>query len=195
LPTRHCNVPYNNSKNAKLAKWVTNQRTKYNLRVKGKTPPTTTFRIQELESLGFEWTRLGPTLEDRLSELVDYRKINGHCNVPKNYSENAILANWVRKQRYQYGLHREGKTSSMTTLRIQELESLGFEWDGRGATWEERLSELADYHKIYGHCNVPHIYSENTKLGYWVGTQRREARRKEIIHDDLPYPGIGKAGF
>jgi hypothetical protein len=31
-----------------------------------------------------------------------------------------------------------------------------------------RLSELADYRKIHGHCNVPAKYSENTKLGNWV---------------------------
>jgi hypothetical protein len=31
--------------------------------------------------------------------------------------------------------------------------------------WEERLSELADYRKIHGHCNVPRKYSQNAKLG------------------------------
>jgi hypothetical protein len=33
-----------------------------------------------------------------------------------------------RKQRSHYGLQLEGKTSPMTTLRIQALGSLGFEW-------------------------------------------------------------------
>jgi hypothetical protein len=35
-------------------------------------------------------------LEDRLSELADYRKINGHCNVPKTTAKT-LLANWVSK--------------------------------------------------------------------------------------------------
>jgi hypothetical protein len=50
----------------------------------------------------------------------------------------------------------------MTLSRIQKLESLGFEWewDSRGTAWEDRLSELADYRKMHGHCNVPRIYSE-----------------------------------
>jgi hypothetical protein len=52
----------------------------------------------------------------------------------------------------------------MTTLRIQTLESLGFEWDYLGTLWGDRLGELGDYRKIYGHCNVPRRYSENTKL-------------------------------
>jgi hypothetical protein len=115
-----------------------------------------------------------PAWENRLSELAYYRKIHGHCNVPHNYSENPKLANWVKKQRRKYRLHLEGKTSPMTPLRIQKLESLGFEWIRSCflTAWEGRLSELADYRKIHGHCNVPQRYSENTKLGKWVKTQR-----------------------
>jgi hypothetical protein len=132
----------------------------------------TTFRIQELESLGFEWDSYGATWDDRLSELAEYRKIHGHCNVPTNYSESSKLAKWVSKQRTNNRFHPEGKTSSMTPFRIQELESLGFEWDSYGTTWEDPLSELVGYCKIHGHCNVPNRYSENAKLGYWVETQR-----------------------
>jgi hypothetical protein len=65
---------------------------------------------------------------DRLSELADFRKIHGHCNVPKNYSENSMLAIWVGTQRDTYRLHLVGKTSPMTLSRIQELENLGVEW-------------------------------------------------------------------
>jgi hypothetical protein len=67
--------------------------------------------------------------EDRLSKLADYRKIHGHCNVPTSYSENNQLGIWVSNQRRNYNKHRQGKTSpTMTTYRIQALESLGFEW-------------------------------------------------------------------
>ena len=75
-----------------------------------------------------------------------------------------MLANWVKKQRKQYKLQLEGEKSNMTTFRIQELESLGFEWDQSGTAREGRLSELADYRKVHGHCNVPYRYSENIKL-------------------------------
>jgi hypothetical protein len=85
-------------------------------------------RIQALESLGFEWGSHGVAGEDRLRELADFCKINGHCNVPKNYSENSKLANWVQNQRYQYKLYLKGKRSLITPARIQALESLGFEW-------------------------------------------------------------------
>jgi hypothetical protein len=64
----------------------------------------------------------------------------------------------------------------MTLPRIRALESLGFEWDCYGAAWGERLSELADYRKIHGHCKVPQRYSENIKLGAWVKKQRSNYR-------------------
>jgi hypothetical protein len=113
--------------------------------------------------------------EDCLSELAAYSKINGHCNVPQNYSENPKLGEWVKNQRKYYMLHLKGKASPMTTFRIQELESLGFEWRRiYFPVWEDRLTELADYRKIYGHCNVPSRYSKNTKLGVSVATQRNQ---------------------
>jgi hypothetical protein len=86
-----------------------------------------TYQINELENLGFEWDSLGATWETRLRELADYRKIHGHCNVPRRDSEKFKLVHWVSKQRTEYRLHEEGKKSHMTTYRIQALERLGFE--------------------------------------------------------------------
>jgi hypothetical protein len=42
-----------------------------------------------------------------------------------------------------------------------------------GASWKDRLSELADYRRVYGHCNVPRRYSENSKLATWVAYQMK----------------------
>jgi hypothetical protein len=170
-----CNVPRKYSENTKLGQWVSTQRINYRWHEEGKASPMTTYRIQALESLGFEWDCYDIVREDRLSELADYRKIHGHRNVPQNYNENTKLGNWVTTQRTQYNLYRKGKTSHMTLSRIQKLEDLGFEWDSCGAAWEDYLSELADYRIIHGHCNVPKNYNENTKLGKWVETQRTQS--------------------
>jgi hypothetical protein len=118
-----------------------------------------------LERLGFEWYCCGPTWEDSLSELANYRKTHGHCNVPKNYNENTKLLTWVTTQRSHYRSHLNGTRSPMTPFRTQALESLG-------STWEDCLSELADYRKIHGHCNVPQGYSENSRMGKWVVARR-----------------------
>jgi hypothetical protein len=88
-------------------------------------------------------------MEDRLSELADYRN-PGHCNVPENYSKTKWLDGSEPKASIQVAL--EGKKSHMT-LPYQELKSLGFEWNSHGAAWEDHLNELADYRKIQGHCN------------------------------------------
>jgi hypothetical protein len=170
----HCNVPYRYSENTKLASWVITQRRNYRLHLEGKRSPLSTLRIKELESLGFEWVICATSWEDRLSELADYRKIQGHCNVPYRYSENTKLGAWVGTQRSNYRFYQEGKKSFMTTFRIQELESLGFEWGSHPFVWENCLIELADYRKIHGHSNVPRNYSENTKQAI-VGSEHKGA--------------------
>jgi hypothetical protein len=169
----HCNVFC--SQNAKLAYWVRRQRKQYQLLLEGKKLPMTLNQIQQLESLGIDWKVCVTTWQDRLSELADYRKIHGHCNVPQKYPQ---LGSWVETQRGQYRMHLEGKASKMTTFRIKALESLGFEWHVTWATWEDRLSELADYRKIHGNCNVPRNYNKNVKLATWVGNQRAHYRWK-----------------
>jgi hypothetical protein len=176
----HCNVPHSCSENPKLGIWVGTQRQQYRLHVEGKRSYLTLSRIQELESLGFEWGSCQIAWGDRLSELADYRKLHGHCNVPHSCSENPKLGIWVSYQRQQYKLHIKEKKSFMTLSRIQELESLGFEWGSCITAWGDRLSELADYRKIHGHCNVPSNNSsnnsENLKLGKWVAYQRQQYR-------------------
>jgi hypothetical protein len=70
-------------------------------------------------------------------------------------------------------LHLKGEKASITLPRIQALESLAFVWCNRGTAWDDRLSELADFRKVHGHCNATtKNYSENTKLGTWVQNQR-----------------------
>jgi hypothetical protein len=158
----HCNVPKNYHGNTQLVYWLGTQRREYRLHQEGKKSHMTTSRIQELESLGFEWDSHSAAWVGCLSELADYRKILGHCNVSQGYIENTKLAKWVGTQRCKYRLHSNGKSSTMTTFRIRLLESLGFEWDIQGAAWKACLSELAKYRKIYWHCDVRRGKSENT---------------------------------
>jgi hypothetical protein len=132
--------------------------------------------------------------EDRLSELADYRKIQGHCNVPKIYKENWAKYGSIPKGALQVAPRR--KEIVMTFPRIQELESLGFEWNSHRRL-EDRLSELADYRKIHGHCNVPQNYSENTLGSNWVKPKGAITLHLEgkNAYDALPYPGIGELRF
>jgi hypothetical protein len=89
-----------------------------------------------------------------LCALADYRKIDGHCNVPYNYSENS-----------EHNLHMKERDC---------LYGLPYPGTGKLLEWEDRLGELADYRNIGGHCNVPHNYSENSELATSVTTQRKQ---------------------
>lgn len=120
---------------------------------------------------------------EKFEELCLYRKANGHCLVPHTYRENLPLARWVKRQRYQYKLMKEGKPSTMTEDRVKDLEDIGFVWDSQGAAWSERLEELRAYQRNFGHCNVPSNYSVNPQLATWVKCQRRQYK---LYHDSKP---------
>ena len=121
------------------------------------------FRSKQLE----QWNQ-------RFEELVDFKRENGHCNVPLEYPENSSLAHWVKRQRYQFGLKTEGKHSTLTLERQHALEDLGFIWDSHAAGWDLRFNELLQFKSRYGHCNVPTKFPANPPLSIWVKCQRRQ---------------------
>jgi hypothetical protein len=84
-------------------------------------------------------------------------------------------SSWVKRQRYQYKLRQEGKTSFLTDERIAVLDQLGFIWDSHSSIWEIRFQELQEFRVHFGHTNVPYNY-KNAKLASWIKAQRREMR-------------------
>jgi len=110
----------------------------------------------------------------RYGELLTFRKIYNHCFVPNSYPANPELARWVKRQRYQYNLFTQGKSSSITIERITKLEYISFVWDAHEALWHERVKDLIQFKKEYGHCEVPTRYQPNIQLATWVKSQRRQ---------------------
>jgi hypothetical protein len=111
---------------------------------------------------------------EKFEELIEFRNHFGHCLVPNAFPDNPALAQWVKRQRYQYKLKTEAKRSTMSDERITALEEIGFVWDSHSAIWDERLQDLIDYKLANGHCNVPSRYTENRQLAVWVKRQRRQ---------------------
>lgn len=112
-------------------------------------------------------------------ELLRFREENGHCLVPNCYEENPSLAQWTKRQRYQYKLKTQrNKRSTMTAERIRALNNAGFIWDSHKAVWWERYDELLEYRNEFGDCNVPSRYKKNHQLAIWVKRQRRQWRNK-----------------
>eukprot|EP00980_Cylindrotheca_fusiformis_P008259 scaffold1736_cov127-Cylindrotheca_fusiformis.AAC.73 len=125
--------------------------------------PTLKFRAYQAEN----WS-------EKFEELIEFRNKYGHCLVPNSFKENPTLAQWVKRQRYQYKLKQEGKRSTVSDERVEALEEIGFVWDSHKVVWEERLTELIDYKRQTGNCNVPSRYAENRQLAIWVKRQRRQ---------------------
>lgn len=127
----HSSVPCTDSSNSRLVRWVKRQRYQYKLRQKGEPSAMTDERIEALNRLEFVWDSYGVAWEDRLKELEEFKEKHKHCNVPSNYRENSSLANWIKCQRRQYRLYREGKKSNITQARIDQLERMGFQFNLR----------------------------------------------------------------
>ena len=170
----NCLVPNKYSATPKLGQWVSTQRTNYKMYQEGKPSHMTAERIQELESVGFEWEPNHNAWSLRFRQLREFKSEFGHCVVPNKYSATPKLAHWVVTQRSTYRLYQDGKPSRMTAERIQELESVGFEWETTtGMTvWRLRFRQLREFKVQFGHCLVPTKYAANKKLGKWVSTQR-----------------------
>ena len=117
-----------------------------------------------------------------LDDLQHYRaKHDGDCNVPQKYQEYPALGHFVNRQRSAYKKLKEGKSSSMTAMKIQQLDAVNFVWSttrtGGNASWEDRFNELKTFLDHHGHTNVPKKHPPNPPLGFWVNEQRFQHRK------------------
>ena len=110
----------------------------------------------------------------RYKELVEFQREHKHCFVPLKNFKNPSLSHWVKRQRYQYRMKKNGKRSTLDAEREAALDKLGFVWDSHSATWEERWNELREFRDLHGHANVPKTYKAKPQLAIWVKGQRRQ---------------------
>eukprot|EP00977_Amphora_coffeiformis_P023995 scaffold14974_cov195-Amphora_coffeaeformis.AAC.2 len=112
----------------------------------------------------------------RYNELVDYREENGDCNVPQKYEPNTALGIWVNKMRMEKKRYDDDERSALNEEKIKALEAIDFTWAKQkgGALWDAKFRDLVKYKAENGHCNVPTKFTEDTSLGRWVSTQRKQ---------------------
>ncbi|GAX12638.1 hypothetical protein FisN_13Lh106 [Fistulifera solaris] len=109
----------------------------------------------------------------RYKELLAFHAQYGHAAVPHTYPPNPQLARWVKRQRRQYKLREDGKSTTMTAERLEMLSSVGFIWDSHDVNWREKLYSLTVFRQEAGNCNVPSNFKDK-KLATWVKCQRRQ---------------------
>lgn len=184
----NCDVPLKYEPNPSLGTFVNRQRMEYRKlqdATTGTPPQTpsslTSARIAELNALGFSWAlrQSHTSWSDRFAELKEFRRENGHCNVPKIYTDNPSLGYWVNEQRFQYRRLMKKKSSYMNEEKIHLLAGLDFKWSMResNSSWENWLKELRDYKALHGDVDVPLKYRHNPALGAFVNRQRTEYRK------------------
>lgn len=110
--------------------------------------------------------------EERYKELIEFKARYGHCLVPNKFPLQQPLAQWVKRQRYQYKLKRTGSHTTLSDEREALLDKLGFVWASHEVSWYERLEMLKEFRLKHGHCRVPANYSDQS-LAVWVKCQRR----------------------
>jgi len=139
----NCDVP-TNFHNKSLKNWVNNQRAQYRYFKHPelqKKSSMTLKRIQKLEQIGFNWHSSVANSnmldkqkmhfqkwQDKYMLLQEFRRVNGHTDVPSDYAANLQLARWVITQRAQYRYFRQGKKAHINQERIQKLLDIGFDF-------------------------------------------------------------------
>jgi ribosomal protein L7Ae-like RNA K-turn-binding protein len=114
----HCYVPQSHIEDkANLGTWVTTQR---QLKTRDKLDPD---RKKRLEDIGFEWRLPSARWDETCALLKQFKKREGHCNVPQSHTEDeANLGKWVNNQ-------RQLKTKEkLDSDRLKRLEEIGFKW-------------------------------------------------------------------
>jgi hypothetical protein len=127
---RHAAVPHTYQKNPQLARWVKRQRRQHKLLQDGNQSTINIERLDLLNQIGFIWDSHDVNWGLKLDTLLEFRRVHGHSNVASN-DKDKKLATWVKCQRRQQKLYRDGKASSMTPERIAGLEKASFEWEIR----------------------------------------------------------------
>ncbi len=171
----HCVVPTNCSENPSLGSWIASQR---NLFSKGNLSIE---RIKKLDKLGFDWDPLESRWNENIERLTAYCEEYGNCLVPRNYTKDPTLAQWVMGLR-----SRRFKRKNVSEQKIKQLDELGFDWNPIETIWYEKYKELRAFKKREGHCRVlVKDNPENPQLGTWVGTQRSLRKAGKLSNDRI----------
>ena len=127
----HTNVPQRSRKYLQLSHWIRNQRA-----AKRYNRPIIAERGRRLDEIGFAWRLIDPlSWESMFENLVEFKKVYRHCNVPQHWKKNKRLGKWVNTQRTAY------KRGKMPAEKEKQLNEIGFAW--RLAPTNKRLVPIS----------------------------------------------------
>ena len=151
----HCRVPPNWPVHSGLAKWVARNRNEFH-----RLPLE---RLEELHRFGFDFGSDAYWLS-RFFELVEFKRVHGHCNIPIHWTDDPSLGHWLSGQRL--------RKDCLPVPRRKLLESVGMDWAPLESAWNKCYQELRAFKAAHGHCEVPSDWPENQPLAAWAARQR-----------------------
>ncbi len=170
---------------AKLNRWMLTQR---GLKKRGKLSEK---RINTLTAIGFVWQRKGRhtgsqainspgeeipvtrAWDDMFSELVNFFKLHGHCNVPDNWTAQPELSRWVAMQR------RKKRQNLLAAELVSQMEEIGFAWTTHAGGWDSMFARLVEHMRPM-HNGKPRMTPASDELRRWMLTQRQFKKRGEL---------------
>jgi hypothetical protein len=113
-------------------------------------------QFEKLKQIGFHWYLRDPpqSFEERFQNLVAFKQEFGHCRVKRTHP----LGEWVHTIRTEY--KKQGRLKVQE--RVPRLLELGFEFSVSAplVTWEQRLEQLMEFRRKYGHVNVSEVHRQ-----------------------------------
>jgi hypothetical protein len=142
----HCIVPNRHEQDKSLGIWVDTQRTIY------RKNELRQDRKRLLNEIGFVWKNNDTLWDQRYEKLVEFKRINGNCMVPRRYKQDKSLGAWVGTQRTDH------KNNKMRPDRKRILDEIGFAWKAvalaaRSSTTNVRNLVIGSFHALGG-CHV-----------------------------------------
>lgn len=186
----HPHVPRTHA-NTRLASWVWIQRQRK--RGTSKASPLSARQIELLDKIGFRWDgvadRADEIFEERFEQLLEFRQVNGHCEVPANFSENKELASFVSD------IRRKFKGGMLSSERIARFDAIEFMWttDGLNQAWLAMFQRLLAYKEVHGDVNVPHQWKNDLSLAAWVSAQRQSWKAETL--SQARFQALDEIGF
>ncbi|CAJ1932822.1 unnamed protein product [Cylindrotheca closterium] len=198
----HCRVPKDDEEHKTLSTWIQKIRSSFARLQRQEEPEIdlTEERISELKSIGLRISLVDSEgrWKRRLKELIEFRRINGNFQVPRNCKEFPHLSSWLTKLRITHNKRQRGEDISiLMETQLSKLEKIGYDFrnvqnlrqsisssnsntsrvrtkgnqrsrDHYDVRWNQRVQELAKFKEENGHFEVPGHVEAYNQLHYWM---------------------------
>lgn len=155
-------------------------------------------RREQLDHLGFIWSRLQSEYNVVLEALVTFRHLRGDLRVPATFVVPCQApwpeSCWKMRLGQRVSLIRNrGDYISSNPERWFQLDDLGFVWEASEDSWDRFHAALVAYKEVHGHLFVPRSFKVPSTSewpvqlhGYKLGVTVSNVRSKHTLIANEP---------